>query len=532
MSYIGNQPFNTSFVNDTFSGNGVTTAFTLSRSAPSPNSLLVTVSGVLQDPLTYGVVGATLTFTQAPVSGTNNISVRFLGLPASNVTNSAYRSVTDITAIAGQTTFPVASYTPGFIDVYRNGVKLGAANFTATNGATVVLSSAAAAGDLIQTISFFVSSVVNALPATAGIISSAFIGAGAINTSQIDVYSANGTGASNTPAGTTAQRPAVALDGARRFNTSTGLNEVSYQGFWFADDQDGYTVVLGKTRQVFQYTGANQTFVVPGGITRIFVKMWGAGGGGGSYGGWRQGSTGGAGGYSEAIVPVVPGQSITVIVGGRGRARPGAERAWPNGGRASTAGGDNQYTANGGASSSIIVPTINSGNPCMYAGGGGGGGSVTGFSRNPGGAGGGLRGEDGYVELTSYTPFTLVGKGGTQTAGGGAGAGGNSTGGAGSANLGGDHQNGNNYGGGGGGGYFGGGSGAYGTGNSMAGGGGGSGFIHSSLLRAQTLTGVREYPPCAHDPDAIEFSVGTSTRIGVGGDEASTGGHGLVVFYY
>jgi hypothetical protein len=529
MSYIGNQPFNTSFTNDTFSGNGVTTAFTLSRSAPSPNSVLVTVSGVLQDPLTYGVVGATLTFTQAPVVGTNNISVRFLGLPASNVTNSAYRSVTDITALAGQTTFPVASYTPGFIDVYRNGVKLGATNFTATNGATVVLSSAAAAGDLIQAISFFVSSVVNALPATAGIINSALIGAGAINTSQIDVYSANGTGASNIPAGTTAQRPAITLDGARRFNTSTGLNEVSYQGFWFADDQDGYTIVLGKTRQLFQFTGANQTFVVPGGITRIFVKMWGAGGGAGSYGGWRQGSTGGGGGYSEAIVPVVPGQTLTIRVGGRGSMRPGTAAAWPNGGQAGTGGGDNQYTGSGGASSSLIVPTLNSGNPCMYAGGGGGGGSVNGFTRNAGGAGGGLRGEDGYHDNgLSYMPYSLVGKGGTQTAGGAQVVGASSTGGAGSANQGGNH-NGNTYGGGGGGGYFGGSSGCY--NGSMSGGGGGSGFIHSSLLRGQTLTGVREYPPCASDPDAMDAS-GSGTRIGVGGDEGGIGGHGLVVFYY
>jgi len=172
----------------------------------------------------------------------------------------------------------------------------------------------------------------------------------------------------------------------------------------------------------------------------------------------------------------------------------------------------------------------------MYAGGGGGGGSVNGWARNPGGAGGGLRGEDGYVNLasisTQYTPYATVGKGGSQTAGGAGAVAANSTGGAGSSNLGGSHQNANCYGGGGGGGFFGGGSGAYGPGASMGGGGGGSGFIHSSLLRAQTLTGVREYPPCANDPDAIEASFGTATRVGVGADEGIDGGHGLVVFYY
>jgi hypothetical protein len=63
----------------------------------------------------------------------------------------------------------------GFIDVYRNGVLLGSADFTATNGTTVVLANPAAAGDLIETISFLVSSVLNAIPNTAGSVSSANI---------------------------------------------------------------------------------------------------------------------------------------------------------------------------------------------------------------------------------------------------------------------------------------------------------------------------------------------------------------------
>jgi hypothetical protein len=34
------------------------------------------------------------------------------------------------------------------------------------------------------------------------------------------------------------------------------------------------------------------------------------------------------------------------------------------------------------------------------------------------------------------------------------------------------------------------------------------------------------------DPDAIEFSSNGGFRIGVGGDEGSNGGYGLVVVYY
>ena len=165
MSYIGAQPTTAAFVTDTFSANGSGTVFTLSVAPANTNSILVAVSGVLQDPSTYSVSGTTLTFSAAPPAGTGNISVRFLGIPASGVVNTAYRTQTEFTATAGQTTFSVPSYTVGFIDVYRNGALLGSADFTATSGTTVVLAAGASAGDLIETVSFFVSSVLNAIPA-------------------------------------------------------------------------------------------------------------------------------------------------------------------------------------------------------------------------------------------------------------------------------------------------------------------------------------------------------------------------------
>jgi hypothetical protein len=56
---------------------------------------------------------------------------------------------TDFTATGGQTVFTV-SYTVGLIDVYQNGAKLAQADFTATNGTSITLAVAAAAGDLIQ----------------------------------------------------------------------------------------------------------------------------------------------------------------------------------------------------------------------------------------------------------------------------------------------------------------------------------------------------------------------------------------------
>lgn len=65
---------------DLFSGNGSTTAFTMSTAPANTSSALVAISGVVQDPSTYTVSGTTLTFSVAPPTGTNNISVRYLGI--------------------------------------------------------------------------------------------------------------------------------------------------------------------------------------------------------------------------------------------------------------------------------------------------------------------------------------------------------------------------------------------------------------------------------------------------------------------
>jgi len=164
MSYIGNQPYTAAFLVDTKSGDGTTTAFTLTIAPANTSSIIVAITGVLQDPSTYSVSGTTLTFSAAPPSGTSNISVRYLGIPASGVTTTAYRTVTNTTATAGQTSFTIPSYTVGYVDVYRNGVYLPTSDYTATTGTTVVLTNAATAGDTITTISFYVSSVLNAIP--------------------------------------------------------------------------------------------------------------------------------------------------------------------------------------------------------------------------------------------------------------------------------------------------------------------------------------------------------------------------------
>lgn len=81
MAYIGSTPTSQTFTSGTdyFSGNGSTTAYTLSRQVSSINDVIVVIENVVQKPLdAYTIVGNTLTFTSAPPSGTNNIYVRYM----------------------------------------------------------------------------------------------------------------------------------------------------------------------------------------------------------------------------------------------------------------------------------------------------------------------------------------------------------------------------------------------------------------------------------------------------------------------
>lgn len=474
---------------DQFVGTGSQTVFTLSRTPPTAASLIVTIDGVKQHSSTYSVGANQITFSEAPPSGTN----------------------IECLAIGNQG----ISYDP-------------------TDGSVTTAKLAGAA--------------VTSVKIADANVTTAKIADGALTVAKLDNFSATGTGGLPMPYGTTAQRPVNPPNGTARYNTDWNAVEYFYSGFWFdRDPRSGPANITGMFQTM--YTGtfgavnagtgggvsvnawgertADASWVVPAGVTRAFWKIWGAGGGGGAYGGWRQGSRGGGGGYTQAITPVVPGETVTIRVAQRGYSRWGANKAYPDGGGASTGGGDNQYTGSGGGSSSIKIPSI-SAEFCLFAGGGGGGGSCTGYALNSGGAGGGFAGEGG-----TYTPYNgaqYSGDGGTQTAGGRGGTPSNSAGGAGSFKTGGTHQNPNNYGGGGGGGWYGGGSGSYNPG-SMGGGGGGSGYVHPSL-NGITLGGKGYMPGNAFDPWLARFSDSTSVQYASGGEEDGIGGAGLIVWFY
>jgi len=64
---------------------------------------------------------------------------------------SATRTVTEVTATAGQTVFNAnGGYTVGYLDVFLNGSKLTTTDFTATNGSSITLTEAAQVGDIVR----------------------------------------------------------------------------------------------------------------------------------------------------------------------------------------------------------------------------------------------------------------------------------------------------------------------------------------------------------------------------------------------
>jgi len=88
MSFIGNVPAEaySPVAKDTFSGDDSTTDFTLSIPATT-NGVEVLVENVQQEPTTaYTISGTTLSFTAAPVTGTNNIYVIHRGPAVQQVT--------------------------------------------------------------------------------------------------------------------------------------------------------------------------------------------------------------------------------------------------------------------------------------------------------------------------------------------------------------------------------------------------------------------------------------------------------------
>ena len=217
----------------------------------------------------------------------------------------------------------------------------------------------------------------------------------------------------------------------------------------------------------FPYSGSEQAWTVPGGVTSVTFVATGAQGQAGC-------SSGGLGGQAMATTSVSPGATYDFEIGG--------QSGYVGGGSAGGSGSGASCGSPGGGGGGTFVFPASESSFVLGAGGGGGG------SDAPGGAGGGLSGSAG----SSSNSNGAAGGGGTQSGGGTAGIGDSvaSVGGSGSTysgGAGGTEATSGSGGGGGGGGYFGGGGG----GGNTSGGGGGGGGSSTGPNGFYTATGVQ-----------------------------------------
>jgi hypothetical protein len=125
--------------------------------------LQISLGGVIQEPTTdYTVSTSTITFTTAPSSGLDFFGVvRGTAVAIDYANDGNVQTKQEFTATEGQTSFTVTGgYSTGYIDVFRNGVRLGSDDFTDTSGTAIVLTVPAQADDLIETVKYNVASLV------------------------------------------------------------------------------------------------------------------------------------------------------------------------------------------------------------------------------------------------------------------------------------------------------------------------------------------------------------------------------------
>ena len=177
---------------------------------------------------------------------------------------------------------------------------------------------------------------------------------------------------------------------------------------------------LGTKAQttVLNYTGGEQTYDVPAGVTALRID---AIGGAGGYPYWQCGSTYAAreayGGRVQCDLAVTPGMRLYIYVGGAGGSescsdctqKPGGfNGGQPGSSCAGGSGGATDVRFSAGSVSGTLVNPYTSTNRVVVAGAGGGGADYYGI----GGSGGGLTGGTGIVG--TYCCGGTGGNGGTQ----------------------------------------------------------------------------------------------------------------------
>lgn len=303
------------------------------------------------------------------------------------------------TATAGQTTF-TAEYDVGFVDVYRNGLKLASSDFTATNGTSVVLGVPCLLGDVVDIIGYGAFNVANTY-----------------TVAQTDALLADKADTSDVT---------TALSG-KQATLVSGTNIKTVNGISLL----GGGNLLARVAANYQEFTTSGTWTKPSECTYVYVEAIGGGGGGYNRNFSAASSGGGGGGFANKLflaTALTSTVTITIGAGGAGGAA-GATNNGSNGGNSSFG---SFLTARGGFGGSIHSGmsgdgqiTTDSNGPFTIANGGYGGGSGgIGNNLNVGQQGGyAVKGGAGGGGVGYTSPYT-AGAGGVSIDGGNGGAGG------------------------------------------------------------------------------------------------------------
>jgi hypothetical protein len=374
---------------DQFTGDGSTTAFSLTNTPSSEDKTLVFVQGVYQEKSTYSVSGSTLTFTTAPPDGyTIEVTVYSKITIVDNTVN-----IERFTGDGSDTNFVLtnAPSSANNLDVYISGLYQEKNTYT-FSGSTITLDEAPVDGAVIECRS--IANISNVVAADNDFHKFQWITT--IKTAAFTAvsnrgYFVNTTSAAITvtlPSSPTAGDEVTIVDYAGTADTNnitiTSSNNINGSS---NDVKIDYTrggvslVYVDATQGWVTYNAANETDVSlnsPYDIEYLSI----AGGGGGGY---QNAGGGGAGGFlSGTISSISLNQEITITIGAGAAGGTKSPAAVNNGSDTTISYTSTTLTSIGGGGGSSDNNAIVAGDGGSGGGGAGGSGVVTGGSGTTG----------------------------------------------------------------------------------------------------------------------------------------------------
>ena len=248
-----------------FTGDGSTTAFTLSSTVASEDNLIVFIEGIYQNKGDYVASGTTLTFTTAPVNGRRIVVQHIKSSVAGNST--LYTSLSG----DGSTTAFTLSGAPGHennTQVFMDGVYQQKDSYI-VNGTTLTFDAAPANGSSIEVMSFAQTTINQPGSNT---VSVAELNLSDGTSGQFITTDGNGTLSFATVSGTTINNNADnrIITGSGTANTLEGESSLTYDGNTLTADYDlagfGTNIVSKNTNNSSIYSrGSGISFQVSNG---------------------------------------------------------------------------------------------------------------------------------------------------------------------------------------------------------------------------------------------------------------------------